>query len=247
MALIDVERALLSVCFRAQPSDAVLDELGGDRRSWLLYRQMVRERLLREIRVALPRSCALVGEPALEQAFTLHLDSDPPRTRFFREIVFSFVKSALAIWQADASLPRVCADLARYEAALWEVGDLDARHHPACSDFAFDRVPVLSPALRLLQVSHAVHVPGGLDAEIPRGEFRLCIHRAHDSERPRTWTLTQTTHELLQRWQCGTQTVAESVQQVSAERKIRVDAKFVDGLCAALAQFIEVGIVLGSR
>jgi hypothetical protein len=247
MALIDLERAVLSLCFRAQPCEALLDELGGERRNWLLYRHMVRDRLLGEIRFALPRSRALLGDAALDHAFQLHLDRDPPRTRYFREIVLAFVTSALPIWQIDATLSPACIDMARYEAALWEVSDLDARNHPVLVDFAFDRVPVLSPALRLLTVSHAVHATPPAAGEYASGEHRLCVHRARNAERPRTWTLTRTTYDLLQRWQRGAETVAESVQQLAAERAFRVDAQFVDGLCASLAQFIEVGIVLGSR
>jgi hypothetical protein len=63
----------------------------------------------------------------------------------------------------------------------------------------------------------------------------------------RTWTLTETTFELLQGWQRGDCTVAESVQRLGKARAIRIDGAFVDALCTTLAQFIEIGIVLGSR
>jgi hypothetical protein len=243
MALIDLERAVLSICFRAVPPEKELAEL-GERRSWLMYREMVRERLLGEIRIALPRSRQLLGDAALLDAFTRHLERDPPRTRYFREIVLAFVNSALPNWQADPSVSRLALDMLRYEAALWEVRDLESPPATACVEFAFDRIPVVSPALRLLAVSHAVHAGDGHYAE---GAHWLCVHRANDADSVRTWTLTETTFELLQRWQRAEATVAQTVQQLGEQRAQRIDAAFVDALCTTLAQFIELGIVLGSR
>ena len=246
MALIDLERAVLSICFRAQPPELHLAEL-GERRSWLMYREMVRDRLFGEIRAALPRSRQLLGDAALLEAFTLHLDRDPPRTRYFREIVLAFVHSALPLWAADASVARLSLDMVRYEAALWEVRDLAANLAEPCLDFAFDRVPVVCPALRLLRVDHAVHHKADEEGRYAEGSQRLCVHRASDTDSVRTWTLTETTFELLQRWQRGDCTVAESVQQLGKARALRIDAAFVDAPGTTLAQFIEIGIVLGSR
>jgi hypothetical protein len=246
MALIDLERAVLSICFRAQPPEQHLAEL-GERRSWLMYREMVRDRLLAEIRAALPRSRQLLGDAALLEAFTLFLERDPPRTRFFREIVLAFVHSALPVWEADASIAKPCLDMLRYEAALWQVRDLEATLAEPCLDFAFDRVPVVCPALRLLRVAHAVHLKADGEGRYAAGQHRLCVHRANDTDSVRTWTLTETTFELLQRWQRGGCTLAQSVQQLGQARAVSIDAAFVDALCTTLAQFIEIGIVLGSR
>jgi hypothetical protein len=246
MALIDLQRAVLSICFRAQPPEQQLAEL-GDRRSWLMYREMVRERLLAEIRAALPRSRQLLGDAAMLEAFTLYLDRDPPRTRYFREIVPAFVNSALSIWEADASVPRLGLDMLRYEAALWEVRDIALEPAEPCAEFAFDRVPVVCPALRLLRVDHAVHLSPDARGAYSAGAQRLCVHRASDADSVRTWTLTETTFELLQVWQRGDCTLAESVQQLGRARAVRIDAAFVDALCTTLAQFIEIGIVLGSH
>jgi hypothetical protein len=241
MALIDLERRMLELCFREHVSEAVFAEL-GDPQPWLLYRELVRERMLREIRVALPRSCALLGEAALERAFCHFLEHDPPRTRFFREIVDSFVESALPLLTAGA-LP----DLLRYERAFWEVRDLEGFSGERPGDFDFDRVPVVSPALRLLRVAHAVHAAPDPDGGYAPGEYLLCIQRQSDAAQPQTWTLTRTTFQLLERWQLGGCSVTQSVQALSRDHGYTLDAAFIDGLCAALAQFIDVGIVLGSR
>jgi len=242
MALIDTQRQILALCFRAQPPEEVLETL-GQRDKWLLYRELVRERLLREIRVALPRTAALCTPAVLEAAFEWHLEHEPPRTRYFREVVRAFVDSTQNLWAADASLHPACRDMARYELALWDVADLDAQPGGAVEDFAFDRVPVVSNALCLLEVAHAVHLPGDCGAST----HYLCVHRQHDAERPRTFCLTKVTYDLLARLSAGERTASEIVRQLAAAAGVRIDAVYLDGLCATLAQFIEVGIVLGSR
>lgn len=240
MALIDLERALLAVCFRAQPPADALAALGGER-AWLVYREMVRERLWRELRVALPRTCGLVPAAVFERSFEDYLEHDPPRTRFFREVVGAFVNSALPGWQS-AALPAACRDMARYELALWEVADLDATLSEPVQDFSFERAPVLARALRLLHVQHSVH-----KQQVEPADQWLCVHRAADSERPRTWTLTKSTCTFLQRLAREDEPVTESVRRCAAAQGGRIDAAYVDALCTTLAQFLELGIVLGSH
>ena len=273
MALIDLQRDVLALCFRAQPPESVLAGLGNPG-SWLMYREMVRERLLREIRVALPRSCKLLGEAGLARGFEHFLEYAPPRTRFFREIVRGFVESILPLMAAGGAprsmspavhaaprlddpadlspnlpmpAPPALADLLRYELSCWEVRDLEDYAGAPPAEFDFDRVPIVAPALRLLRVRYAIHRPPAADGGYAPGEHLLCLQRRGDAAQPQTWTLTPTTYRLLQRWQRADCSVTESVQALAREQNLRVDAAFIDGLCAALAQFLEVGIVLGSR
>ena len=247
MALIDVERAVLSVCFAAEPPEASLKQLGEhERERWLLYRELTRDRLWHELQVALPRTCAAVGEAVLARAFVTHLDRDPPRTRYFREIVLSFAVSARRRWQAGSETPPFAIDLLRYEAALWEVSDLEAGAAPDAREFAFDRVPLLTPALRLLELEHAVHTPGE-QSEPARGQFYVAVQREADEARPRTWSFNQTTYALLEDFLRGEVTAAESVQRIAARLGRQVTPQFVERLCESLAQWIEVGILVGSR
>ncbi|MET0386906.1 MAG: hypothetical protein ABW321_13150 [Polyangiales bacterium] len=157
MALIDLQRRILALCFCAEVDDAALAAL-GDARAFRAYREMVRERLWSQIRSALPRTAALVPAAAFERAFVWQLANAPPRSRYFRDCVSAFVASALPLWAAEDGVPPSACDLARYELALWEVGDLDDARDPSVSDFDFDRIPALSRALRLLRVEHAVHL-----------------------------------------------------------------------------------------
>lgn len=246
MALIDVERAVLSVCFKAEPPEAALSML-GDRERWLLYREMARERLLREIQFALPRSCALLGDARLEAAFVAHLDRDPPRTRYFHEIVQAFATSAQKTLEAWAGLPSHTFDLLRYEATLWEVSDLETPAMPGLVDFAFDRVPVITPALRLIELAHAVHLPDDAAGSCAPGAFRLGVQLDPKDARSRTWAFNRTSYALLVEFQRSERSAAEAVQHVASQLGRRVTPQFVERLCESLAQWIEVGIVLGSR
>ncbi|MBC7174007.1 MAG: hypothetical protein H5U40_16315, partial [Polyangiaceae bacterium] len=58
-------RAITRVCFDASPSEQDLALLGS-RERWLLYRSMVRGRLVKVVHSALPRSRAAHGEAAFD-------------------------------------------------------------------------------------------------------------------------------------------------------------------------------------
>jgi hypothetical protein len=246
MALIDVERAVLSVCFQAEPPEAALRAL-GDRDRWLVYRDLTRDRLLREIQFALPRTCAAFGDANLERAFVTHLDRDPPRTRYFREVVLSFAQSAQRTFAQDSSLPSHALDLLRYEAALWEVSDLESAVRGELIEFAFDRIPVVTPAMRLLTLGHAVHIPAENPRSCAPGEFWLCVQLDANDTRARTWSFNRTSYALLAEFERGERTAADAVQWVASKLERRVTPQFVERLCESLAQWIEVGILLGSR
>jgi hypothetical protein len=230
MSLIDLQRQILSLCFEETPSEASLAAL-GQREAWLTYREMIRDRLLRELRIALPRTRALVGEQAFHVAFAHHLAHEPPRTRFFRELVAEFVTSA--------QRHPACGDLARYELALWEVRDLAASPEQPPGEFSFEGVAVVSRALRLLALDHAVRPEDALET---RATF-LCIQRPEDAERGKVWKLTPSTFQLLSRLACEDKPANEVIRSMAP----RIDAQYLDSLCGTLAQFLEAGIILGSR
>lgn len=244
--IAEVERAAVRVCFGTEASREDLRVL-GDERIWRVYRDMVRKRLREECGLGLKRTAAAAGE-AFERAFVAHLAENPPRTRFFREIVMTFAASAGPRFRADTALPAYVADLCAWEAALWEVGDLDDRvPAPVPLEFAFDRVPVLAPALRLLRLGHAVHEKPDASGGYAVRETHLCVHRRAEDRSARTWTLDPVMHALLVRFGRGGETVTDAIQHVTRERGVAVDQRFVDGLCTVLADFLERGVLLGSR
>jgi hypothetical protein len=246
MSLIDVQRRAVELCCGPEPSSAQFAAL-GDERIWRLYRELIRKRLLGELRIALPRTHAAAGAEAFERAFDHHMQQNPPRTRFFHAVVGAFADSAAPLFRADPTLPPQLGDLCEYEAALWAVSDLDDRVTLPVVEFAFDRPPLLSPALRLLALRFAVHAPPLAGCYEP-GEFYLCLHRRAEERQAKTWTLNAVTFALMRRWQSEPLLrVDEAVQRVATERGIAVDETFLDRLCTVLADFIERGILLGSR
>jgi hypothetical protein len=247
MSLVELQRAAVELCCGPEPSAQQVAVL-GDERIWRLYRELIRKRLLGELKIALPRTYAAAGAEAFARAFDHHMRVEPPRTRFFHALVGGFAHGAAPLFRDDASLPPYLGDLCEYEAAVWTVSDLDDRLALApATEFAFDRPALLAPALRLLALRFAVHAPPG-NGGYESGEFHLCIHRRPEEKKSKTWTLNAVTFALMRRFESAPQeSVSEAVQHVAGERGIAVDESFLDGLCTVLADFIERGILLGPR
>ncbi len=246
MSLIELQRELLALCCGPAPTEAQLARL-GDPRVFGLYRDLIRNRLRGELKHALKRTCAAAGAAAFERAFDEHMRLDPPRTRFFHALVGGFERTAVRVFETDPSVPAYVVDLCRYETALWTVGDLPDPPREPADEFAFDKVPVISPALRLLELRHAVHQHAGPDGGYAAGEFFVCIHRRAEETRPKAWALNAVAFELLRQLANASQPATSAIQRVATARGIAMDEKFVDGLCTVLADAIERGIVLGAR
>jgi hypothetical protein len=246
MALIDLERAVVELCFDPAPRPEHFEPLGNER-VYRIYRDAVRQRLLGELEVAFERTFAVAGVAAVTRAFDHFLSSDPPRTRFFHALVGSFAQSAVPFFGREPGLLPHVADLCAYEAALWAVSDLPDRVAEPISDFDFDKRAVLSPALRLLCLRYPVHAAPAADGGYTAGECHLCVHRRREDKKGRPWTLNPVTYDLMQRFLVNDETVAQAVQHVAEQRGLVVDEKFLDGLCTVLADFIDRGVILGGR
>ena len=139
------------------------------------------------------------------------------------------------------------ADLLVYEAACWEVADLPDALDCELVELAFELPVVLAPALKLLHLKHPVHERPGGDGVYEAREVFLCVYRPAEETKARTWSVNAITFAMMQRWHESGDSVTEAVQAVAAERSVAVDEAFIEGLCTVLADFVERGIVLGSR
>ena len=240
--LADHAQAMHRVCFGAEPSDADL-ELLGSRERWLVYRDLVRNRLNHVIGVALARTKNAIGEDAFARAVDEWFSTGSPRTRYLRHIPAELAELAIPIWQRTEA-PWV-ADLAGYEITAWDV-----RHAPVdpmpTSEFAFDRKPVVATAVRVLRLAYPVqHKPtpgGGYEPEATI----LCLYRAKN-HRPIPRKLNPLAADLVEAWQRADQTVAESVQQVAAAHRTQIGPDFIEKLSTLIADFIQRGILLGGH
>ena len=205
---------------------------------------MVRTRLRRVCGAALPRTKKALGPEAFEAAFVSWLAEAPPSTRFFREVPAQFAAHLAPRLEAreEGWLP----DLARYELAEWTVKSADdADLPPLAPEFGFERPPVVSPALTLLEVGWTV--PRKKAKRYEPTPLHLCIYRDPESFQAVTMELNELARDLLRAWIPGDRTMTEAVQAVAQARGTAIDARFIDGLSSLLEDFLGRGILLGSR
>ncbi len=204
---------------------------------------MVRARLRRVNEAALPRTRAVLGNDTFGELFTSWLDEAPPRTRFFRKVPTAFVVHVLP--QLNCKEHPWLSDLARYELATWRVKQLDERDAPETTDLTFDRAPVLTPALELLDVEWSVHRQRQ-EHDYEQGPFHLAIYRSRD-HRAITMVLNPLARDLVDDWRSGDETLTERVHRIAQRRNTTINESFIESLGAMLADFLERGILLGSR
>jgi hypothetical protein len=219
----------------------------GDARVWGLYRRMIRNRIRSELKAAFRRTYAALGRDGFERMLDTYLLESPPRTRFFYALPGEFARIVEPRLRADTGVPAHAADLLAYEAAVRCVADLPDRVEAPAGDFAFDKPPLLAPALRLVALEHAVHKPARPDGSYEHTPALLCVYRRAEDRKARIWSCNPVLFALMQRFAGSAEPVQVSIQHVAKERSITLDPAFVDGLCTVIADFIERGVILGSR
>jgi len=240
--LADRAKAMRRICFDSKPSEADLALLGS-RERWLVYRELVRARLIGVIEAALPRTKAAIGAAALGSVIDDWLSTGGPRTRYFRRVPNELAELAMPIWRRTED-PWI-VDLARYEMARWSVRHAPPNPEPT-TDFTFDTRPIVGTAVALLRLDHRVH-----ETPTPTAGYRcdpvvLCIHRDR-AHRALSLELNALAADLLEAWQRGEETVAESVRRVTAEHGTEIGPGFVDKLSTLITGFLDHGILLGGR
>ncbi|MEM7436480.1 MAG: putative DNA-binding domain-containing protein [Myxococcota bacterium] len=230
------------VCFSMEPSESDLEALGS-RERWLVYRSLVRQRLVNVVGVALSRTKSAVGADEFQETVDAWLAEGGPATRYFRHVPQDFASHAAPRWGRSA-IPWLAA-LADYEITSWDV-----RYAPSLEEnvgeFAFDGVPVLNPALAVLRLDYPVHQVPTPSAGYSREETRLCVYR-DSHHKPVPWSLNPIAASLVERWARADKTVAETVQEVAADHGVEIGPTFVDKLSGMVADFLTRGIILGAR
>jgi hypothetical protein len=242
MSLAERSRTIQRVCFDLEPCEEDLSALGSAER-WLIYRSMVRKRLVDVVSNALPRSKHALGTEAfLDHIAQWLAATGGPKTNLFRRVPNDFVDFALPRW--DQAAHAWLSDLAQYEIARWDV-KYGPSEHPAIVDFDFELAPVLTPSLRVLQLAYPVHEESSSKPQ-SREETWLCVYRNEQHEVV-VWKLNALAASLVRAWIPGDQSMTQSVHRVAAEHGTEIGTDFVAKLSEMLADFIERGILLGSR
>ena len=234
-------RAIQRVCFDSEPSEADLDTLGS-RERWLVYRGLVRARLVRVIEAALPRTKAAVGKEPLQRMIDEWMSTGGPKTRYFRHVPNELVDFTIPILQ-DGERAWL-ADLARYEITAWTVRHAPRDPRPK-AELRFDRRPLVGAAVRVLRLDHPVHSgPTPVDGYAP-GPTILLVYR-NTQHRAVHQKLNPLAADLVEAWQKTEETVAESVQRVAAAHGTEIGPAFIEKLSTLITNFIDQGILLGA-
>ncbi|MFW2388293.1 MAG: putative DNA-binding domain-containing protein [Polyangiales bacterium] len=234
--LAEHAKAMQSVCFGAEPSEADLALLGS-RERWLVYRDMVRHRLVQIIGVALARTKQALGDEAFERLIDDWLSTGGPKTRYLRHVPSELTEFALPV--LEATQPAWASDLARYEIATWTVRHAAPAAAPG-AEISFERRPVLGTALEILRLDYPVHQsptpPSGYEPK----ETILCVYR-NESHRASTRKLNSLAADLLEAWKRSEETISESVQRIAAAHGTEITPVFIEKLSALIADFVSGG------
>ena len=232
--LADHAKAMQRVCFGAEPSEADL-ELLGSRERWLVYRDLVRNRLNHVIRVALARTRDAIGEDTFARAVDEWFSAGSPKTRYLRHIPGELAEFAIPIWQRTEA-PWV-ADLAGYEITTWDV-----RHAPAdpCPRASSPSTAGQSsrPRSEVLRLAYPVQTKPTPGAGYEPDPTILCLYRDRD-HRPIPRKLNPLAADLLEAWRRADQTVAESVQRVAAAHHTQIGPEFIEKLSTLIADLMN--------
>jgi len=241
-SLAELQRAFTRMCFDAEPAAEDLGLLHAEPERWLLYRSMVRSRLLEMARTGLPRSAEAIGA-RFEHDFSRYLAASPPLSRYIREIVHEFVSATLPEWEADEALASHVPDLVRFESTKWLVAalpypDLSAR------EIDFGAPAVINPTLRVVVVHHRVDRAATPPPRLEAPEH-LLVYRKKDDPRIFTWGLNETGGRLFEAWASGV-SLTEGTRRVLSELGREPDVHFVDSMAGVLADLVEQSVVLGA-
>lgn len=230
------------VCFDLGPSETDLAALGSKER-WLVYRDLVRDRLVDGVGVALARTKRVVGDEAFGSTIDAWLATGGPKTRYFRNVPRELYEFAIPRWRDQE--PAWVSDLAQYEITTWDVRYAPPNRVPT-GEFAFDRIPVLNPALKVLRLSYPVH-----EAPTPSSGYEeeptiLCVYR-DKNHKPIPWKLNPLAASLLDAWGRADKPVTDGVHEVAAAHNTEIGPAFVEKLSTMIADALERGILLGGH
>lgn len=240
--LADHARAIHRVCFDSEPSEADLEALGS-RERWLVYRDLVRTRLIGVIDAALPRTKAAVGHDSFQRTIDEWLGAGGPKTRYFRRVPNELAEFGIPIWQ-DAVEPWA-ADLARYEISSWAVRHAPPDRTPG-AEFTFESRPLVATGVQVLRLTYPVHRAPTPETGYAPEPIRLCLYR-NENHRAVPQELNPLAADLLEAWQQERETVAESVQRVAAAHDTQIGPAFIEKLSTLITTFIQHRVLLGGH
>ena len=235
MNLSSYQERVTRVCFAHVPDEGDLTAL-GHRERWLTYRRMVRTRLIGVVRSALPRTSEALGDTFAPKVSAWFAER-PPASPIFHRLPSEFASFTLP------SLPPPQRDLLRFETAVWSLRAV-VEERPAVTELSFEQPIVLQSALEILTLEHSSQLKGPAAFEpVPT---RLLLYRNH-KHRVMTLRINAVAEALLRAWMAPHTSLASAVRDAADAADATTGPKFMDGLGGLLADYLQRGIVLGSR
>lgn len=257
MSSLSYQAALGEALFARDAPDSAFASFGATPARWQVYRRMVRGRLAENIEHGFERFVRIAGDERFRALVDRFLAEDPPRSPYLRDVPAEFLRffeANIDELTRDFALPVYARDLARFEWCELETAYSDEETSARrVGPLDMDRVAVLSPALRLIDLAYPVHQLGTdagpalvPDAPLAPAPFSLCLYRDAKTHEVTALELTPVTASMLSLMQSGQLSLTEVVRNAAVDAGVTVDVAFVEALSTLLADLIERGVVLGS-
>jgi hypothetical protein len=253
MTWLAYQRVLRDVLLAKDPAPSDFLALGdGEAPRWQAYRRMVRSRFYTTIDHAFERFIGIIGVDRFHRRVDRFLAEDPPRSPYLRDLPGEFLKfverrpDALA---DSEELPPYTLDLLRYE---WAELDVAYSYEEVRSDDVVDldmeKIAVLSPSHRMLDLEYPVHRMGtdGTGGPTERAPLTLCLYRDRATHEVETLELTPVAASMLSGMRDRTGPLSGVVRDAAAAHGVTIDLAFIEALSTLLADLTERGVILGS-
>ena len=247
MELADYQRAFMRMSFALEPDELDLTALGG-RESALLYRHMIRARLLGMAKVAFKGALSALGEGPFADSFARFLNQAPPHSPWIRDVIADFGPFARADAQLGSGAPPYLDDLLCFEEHKWRLAYLLAPglERGAPRDFDFVGRPRWNPVFRCLTLAYPVHMLESSGGELAAEPCELFMYRPQRSDEVR-WYKADAFFAALVRASLASpeRSLGELVSTLASARDVTVDQALLESLATSLTLAIERGVLLG--
>jgi hypothetical protein len=231
------QAAALRVCFDEEPDPANFAQLEGSKQRWMVYRKMVRNRLTGMIRAGLPRFTDNCEEDEIADLVQSFFGVVRVKSRYIRDCVPEF-----ATFVRDSRGDELPAELCAYltwDEAIWCVRHGDYATVEA-AEFQFEAVPVVNPAHRDLELPTDPESDEG-------GKTFITVFRQQGTHRMRDMRMNGFARCLWEEIVASEKPIMASISSLAAAEGADVDHAFIQRVCDILAEFLDHGLLLGSR
>jgi hypothetical protein len=247
MDLLAYQRAFMRMSFAREPDERDLSAL-GEREQALLYRHMIRTRLLGMAKVAFKSTLELAGEEAFADSFARYLAVAPPNSALIRDVIADFAPFARADAAFTRGAPSYLSDLSCFEEQKWRLAyALAPNGEPgALRELDFVGLPRWNPVFRCLSLAHPVHEFEGKAVGSSDEPCELFMYRPASTDQVR-WYKADPFFAALVRLSLTKpqQSFGELIPELARERGVTVDQPLLESLATSLTLAIERGVLLG--